>query len=435
MHENHSESNCIGDIVNILIIGTGIPNEPGKIGGAGSVALKVAERLASNENVFVLPWLSDRPTLLKKELDVNGVKYVRRRITPRLILLIMKHLLLGSFRSVLQYTHGVKKVKYSLLYVLERAHIERILNRLSIDVIHIHGHVLAQLPYFEEAIEREIPLVCTSHGLYSYNPDIDIDFERGFEKDILRRLSRARHAAIVAVSSEVRDRCVELHEIPKEQIVVIVNGVDQEMFNRPGQSKIGLRRKHSIPAEKAVLLQVGSLNKRKNHMILLELIAGMANSRRERLLYLIVGEGDEGEALMEFTKEKSIEDQVVFKGYVSLPDLIEMYSLSDFFILPSTSEGLPLVFLEAMSSGLPVITFKDLEGVKDIFDPECMELIQDRSHHEIMDAIERALSREWDRGLIKEYAKLWSWDDITEAYCSLYKELIRICREGGETRC
>ena len=98
--------------------------------------------------------------------------------------------------------------------------------------------------------------------------------------------------------------------------------------------------------------------------------------------------------------------------------------ISDFFILPSTSEGLPLVFLEAIAAGIPIITFSDLNGAKDIYKPFCMELIPERSVESIINSVNRAIDRNWDKQQIVDYAKNWDWESVCEKYKSCYNEAI-----------
>jgi len=119
-------------------------------------------------------------------------------------------------------------------------------------------------------------------------------------------------------------------------------------------------------------------------------------------------------------------------GYIPHTDekLLDMYHLSDFFILPSTSEGFPLVLLEAMAAGLPIITFKDLGGVSDIYNSEYMELIPERDIESMVVTIKRAINKKWDRKKIMKLSKKWSWDFITRKYYCLYRKLHKKCSKG-----
>lgn len=411
--------------MNILLTGTGIPTESMRgVGGAGAVVISVAETLSRTDNVYVIPWWSERPTILRKNLVINGVEYIRRRISLELVYFMIRCSLTGSFRAATRYAHGLNKVKYALLYIFDRAHVEATLKRFRIDVVHVHGPALLHLPYIEATIEEGMPLICTSHGICALNPDIHLDFDKSFEKDILRRISDADRTVITTVSTKVKEHCINHFGISSDRIKVVPNGVDHDRFGAVERAIGDLRNQYSIPQDKVVLLQVGTLSKIKNHSLVLRAIADMDDDIRGRLLYLIVGDGKERMTLSSITKENRLDAYVFFMGWIPDGKLPDMYHLADFFILPSTSEGLPLVFLESMAAGLPIITFADLEGVMDVYSPDCIELIPDRNVESVIAAIKHAIEGKWNKEKIMEHSNSWNWNNVCEAYRNTYVELI-----------
>lgn len=411
--------------MNILLLGTGIPTESMRgVGGAGLAVIKIAEILSRTDSVYVIPRWSERPTILRKDFVINGVEYIRRRISLELVFLMIRFSLSGSFKAVTKYAHGLNKVKYALLYIFDRAHIEATLERFKIDIVNVHGLDLHHLPYIEATIEDGMPLVCTSHGIYTFNPDIHLDFDKSFERDILRRISDADGTVITTVSTKVRELCISHFGISSDRIRVIMNGVDHERFGCVEKAVGDLRDRHSIPQDKVVLLQVGTLNERKNHRLVLNAIMRMEGELKGRLLYVVVGEGEERRILERIVRENGLDNCVIFMGFTSSEKLVDMYHLSDFLILPSTSEGFPSVFLEAMAAGLPIITYKDLEGVSDISNPECMELISHMDTDSVIAAIDRASKRKWDQEKIEEHSRLWKWEVVIREYRRLYTDLM-----------
>lgn len=80
----------------------------------------------------------------------------------------------------------------------------------------------------------------------------------------------------------------------------------------------------------------------------------------------VCGEGPEKAGLQRLARDLGIEDLVRFLGYTPLrPDLLDRFSESDVFVLPSLSEGVPKVLLEAMARELPVVA-TDVGGVAEI---------------------------------------------------------------------
>ena len=59
------------------------------------------------------------------------------------------------------------------------------------------------------------------------------------------------------------------------------------------------------------------------------------------------------DGILRYLDSRGIRDRVIFTGH--LQDLSEVFSVSDFFVLPSRSEGCSLALLEALSYGLPCV--------------------------------------------------------------------------------
>lgn len=68
---------------------------------------------------------------------------------------------------------------------------------------------------------------------------------------------------------------------------------------------------------------------------------------------LLIGTGSLEKKIKNKVASMGIKDNVIFTG--NIPNVNEMYSVMDIFILPSLYEGLPLVGIEAQFSGLPCI--------------------------------------------------------------------------------
>lgn len=108
------------------------------------------------------------------------------------------------------------------------------------------------------------------------------------------------------------------------------------------------------------LLYLGRLHPKKGIDTLLRAIGTIrknGNRAIENWVVEIVGWDHENsrERLEKIARSCSIEDIVTFHGGVFGEDKMRIYSMSDAYILPSHSEGLPMTILEAWSWRLPVI--------------------------------------------------------------------------------
>jgi len=143
------------------------------------------------------------------------------------------------------------------------------------------------------------------------------------------------------------------------RISVIRNGIDVSRFRRAGQDhpeRAGLRARLGLPASVPIVAVVARLNRLKGIEYFLDAAVSVAR-RFPGVRFLIVGDSisqayrDELEA---YAAARGLGDRVVFTGFRSdVPELLSEVAVS---VLPSLSEGLSNVVLEAMAAGVPVVT-------------------------------------------------------------------------------
>ena len=110
------------------------------------------------------------------------------------------------------------------------------------------------------------------------------------------------------------------------------------------------------------LLSVGRLDREKNPLLLVDVIAALhADDPSWRLT--VVGDGPMRAELEQRIASRSLTDAVDVLGYVPIDDgLPELYRSSDAFLHVSWTEGVPQVLFEAFAAGLPVVA-TDVGGV------------------------------------------------------------------------
>lgn len=121
-----------------------------------------------------------------------------------------------------------------------------------------------------------------------------------------------------------------------------------------------LTKKTSYEARQ--LLYVGSLIQRKGLDLLLPAFAEIS----EDIRLVIVGEGQEKQALIEQIAKLGLMNRVEFRGFVEGEELRRLYRESDVFVLPTREDCFGLVILEAMCASLPVISSKYADGARDL---------------------------------------------------------------------
>jgi glycosyltransferase involved in cell wall biosynthesis len=138
-------------------------------------------------------------------------------------------------------------------------------------------------------------------------------------------------------------------EIPHR---IISNGIDTGRFSRVDPKPF--IDKWRLPSKNKHVLYVGRLHPEKSVDTLIKAIPRVVQ-RHPHTHFLIVGPGYQQEELERLARHLEISTYVTFCGRVSDEELIQAYSVSDVFVLPSLAELEGMVVLEAMACGNPII--------------------------------------------------------------------------------
>lgn len=105
---------------------------------------------------------------------------------------------------------------------------------------------------------------------------------------------------------------------------------------------------------KVKILYLGWISESKGIMDLLSVFMQVSNLFPSSTLN-IAGDGVMMKQCKQFVKEKKLDSQVFFHGWVKGDKKRELLRTSDVFCLPSHREGLPNAMIEAMAAGIPVV--------------------------------------------------------------------------------
>lgn len=193
------------------------------------------------------------------------------------------------------------------------------------------------------------------------------------------------------------------------------NGVDVERFMPASEAtKERLRDKYNIKNDRFVILHVGSAKRGRNLQV-------MQTLQRDDNQVLIVGRPSEEED-SRLTGELEHWGCIVWTDY--LPQVEEVYALSDCYIFPTTDRRycveMPLSVLEAMSCNLPVIAtrfgalpraFEEAEGL--VFVDKEEDLIQEL----------RSLKEGVEIGT-RHKVLPYAWPNIVHRIHDIYQQLV-----------
>ncbi len=135
-------------------------------------------------------------------------------------------------------------------------------------------------------------------------------------------------------------------------LVDIPNAVDAELF-RPQPSDF--RARHGIGRDEFVALYVARFQAFKNHALLLDAFAKLAQDHPVVRLVL-AGSGPLRERCEQQAADLGLAEKVLFLGEVPYAELPAVYAAADVKAISSDYESFCFAALEAMSAGLPVLT-------------------------------------------------------------------------------
>ncbi len=215
---------------------------------------------------------------------------------------------------------------------------------------------------------------------------------RDYEVGLIRR---HLYLAILRVLLPLTDRLICVSDAIKRDVLAdcprvatrtttIRNGIDQRRFARSGDPH--RIRKDWPVGNGPTLLLVARLTEQKGHRFLIEALPGLL-AEWPSLACLFVGEGECREALWSLAKEKGVEHACRFVGAQN--NVGDWYATADVVVLPSLSEGLPFVVLEAMAMARPVVA-SSVNGVPEIIQDGLNGLLVPPRNPQ---ALERAIRR------------------------------------------
>ena len=291
----------------------------------------------------------------------------------------------------------------------------RLLRRERADVLHTHTLAAANTLARIAGRLARVPVVSHLHIANHFRPAT---------RALLANLDNvtARFAAaLVAVSKDTR-RAYEEQGYP-HRIRVVYNGVTATAADAGG-----LREELSIPADAPLVAEVGRLCDVKGQRELIDAVARLPDARAVLVGADLEQGGAYERALRQRAEELGVADRIVFAGYRD--DAARVVAAADVFALPSWTEGLPLVVLEAMALGRPVVATTVGGTPELVADGETGLLVPPRDVEALTAALKRVLDDEGLRRRLGEAGKLrvaerFSSEAMTRDVLAVYDEVTR----------
>ena len=206
---------------------------------------------------------------------------------------------------------------------------------------------------------------------------------------------------------------------------IVYNGVDRSKCKK---RETDIKKRLNVDSEYKVITFVGRLIEAKGAQDLIEAFKIVKDKIRVKLI--IVGNGNYKNQLIELADG---DRDILFLGEKNEEEIIDILSITDAFVNPSYSEGLPTSVLEAVACGCAIIA-TDVGGTKEIErevnqDSKSFFLYKAGNAIQLEDYLLSVLKR--DNLTSDQYLPLmsthsisiFSWDIIAGKYCELLKSI------------
>ena len=399
----------------ILMLGWELP--PHNSGGLGVACYHMSKALALQgaDIDFVVPYTAAHPK----------IKFMRiHSATP---LTPLERYGLGAYDSDALFERSLSAADANDLKDMRGVqkryvrYVEQLVKTVHPDAIHAHDWLTMEAGLRAKELTG-VPLVIHVHAT---------EFDRSGENrgnPVVHEIEQ--HALlladrIIAVSNITKNIIVQRYHIPADKIEVVYNAIDTADLTD------GYEYDHATYTYLEALKTEGytiittvtrfTVQKGLTHFIR---AAARACEKYHKLAFLLAGDGEQRDELIELAAELGIADKVFFTGFVRGKQWRDAYSVADIFVMSSVSEPFGLTALEAAHHDNALIISKQSgvgEVLHSIFRYDFWDI--DRLADQMVGiATSDALEAELRNNIKNEYTRI-SWQDVARECLRIYNHM------------
>jgi len=191
--------------------------------------------------------------------------------------------------------------------------------------------------------------IVTIHDLYAWKNLKETTFFASIKNKLLPIIAN-KAELICTVSEYSKSEIIKYLNISTDKIFVVHNGLDEVFLDKP---KINIE----VLKNKRYILNVGSLEPRKNISFLIDLFETIKNQKNysDLLLVLTGGESWNSNEILNKINNSVYKNDFILLGQVSQNQLPNLYKDAVAMIFPSKEEGFGIPVIESLSQGTPVL--------------------------------------------------------------------------------
>lgn len=227
-----------------------------------------------------------------------------------------------------------------------RPEIERVLDAVKPDLMHLNNLNLPQAPFVEAVVEAGLPLVMHCRMIRPFGSS---------EKRLAAQADR-----LICVSNAVRDSLLAQSDLDAGRVMAIGNGLSLERY--AGGPDKSARERLGLPAEAFVACMLGRVVPWKGHHVAIAAWRSVVSEFPEAVLAIVgTGDADYHESCKALVGRLGLGEAVRFLGHHD--NVIPVLRAGDLLLHAScyddpakgVVEAFGRVVIEAMAAGLPVV--------------------------------------------------------------------------------
>lgn len=224
--------------------------------------------------------------------------------------------------------------------------------------------IIAHLPlahFWARIVKVKLPtvyLLVYHHSMqYQANPLNSI--AKKVFNNIQKKLANRADDISICISNAVKEN-IKQNFVLKNP-VVLYNAVQDRL-----EEDVELSKKRELNPLAVKIIFPGRLHPAKGHLFFLKVFKLLLEKVKLPIELIIAGGGGLIEEIRQYIEENKLTENVRITGFLSNELMLEEMSRADFIIIPSISEGLGIVGIEALMLGKTVVS-SDAGGLKEIF--------------------------------------------------------------------
>lgn len=229
---------------------------------------------------------------------------------------------------------------------------------------------------------------------------------------------------IIAVSGITKNIIVSQYGIPADKVEVMHNAIDISDLGDYEYDRRTYKYLEHLKTEGYIVVTAVTrftVQKGLTHFVR---AAARASEKHHKLVFLLAGDGEQRDELIQLSADLGIADKVFFSGFVRGKQWRDAYNVADIFVMSSVSEPFGLTALEAAHHDTALVISKQ-SGVGEVlnsifrYDFWDVDALADQL---VGIAASPALMKELKGDVKQEYAKI-SWHSVAERCLGVYNDM------------